>query len=484
MATRAITAALILATVGLCQTGRAGSYTIVDTGQDHSYDSAGTIIDPTPGQPFYGQDAQVQGSPPAYQDNGNGTVSDRNTGLMWTKTPDFSNKLTWDEAKASVGTVNVGGYSDWRLPTIKELYSLIDFNGSSKMTAAQSTPYIDTNYFDFVYPDPSSGERLIDAQYWSSTGYVGTTMGGDATAFGVNFADGRIKGYPTGINPGGHQKTEYVRYVRGGDNYGVNNFVDNGDGTISDRATGLMWMKADSGTTADWEGALDYAEDLQAAGHDDWRLPNAKELQSIVDYTHAPDATDPAKVGPAIDAIFEITSDDSYFWTSTTHLEGGASDYAVYFAFGEAWGYMERPPGSGNYSLENVHGAGAQRSDPKTGDPGDWPNGNGPQGDVIRIYNYARAVRNVSLPGDLTGDGFVDDSDLSILLANWDTPLPTRSMGDLDGDSVIGDADLSALLGNWNPAPPAAATAIPEPAAAAILGFGGSLAMLRRKRRA
>jgi hypothetical protein len=54
---------------------------------------------------------------------------------------------------------------------------------------------------------------------------------------------------------------------------------------------------------------------------------------------------------------------------------------------------MEMPPGSGNYVLLDVHGAGAQRSDPKQGDPNNYPHGFGPQGDVIRIYNYVRLVR-------------------------------------------------------------------------------------------
>ena len=43
----------------------------------------------------------------------------------------------------------------------------------------------------------------------------------------------------------------------------------------------------------------------------------------------------------------------------------------------------------------DVHGAGAQRSDPKIGDPDDFPTGRGPQGDAIRIYNYVRLVRNI-----------------------------------------------------------------------------------------
>lgn len=58
---------------------------------------------------------------------------------------------------------------------------------------------------------------------------------------------------------------------------------------------------------------------------------------------------------------------------------------------------MQVPPNSGNYVLQDVHGAGAQRSDPKAGDPNDYPYGHGPQGDVIRIYNYVRVVRNLEV---------------------------------------------------------------------------------------
>ncbi len=53
------------------------------------------------------------------------------------------------------------------------------------------------------------------------------------------------------------------------------------------------------------------------------------------------------------------------------------------------------PPGPMKSWLD-VHGAGAQRSDPKVGDPQDFPHGRGPQGDVIRIFNFVRCVRTCS----------------------------------------------------------------------------------------
>jgi hypothetical protein len=249
---------------------------LTDTGQYGCYNTSEQISCPKPGNSFYGQDAHYQGKAFAFQDNGDGTVSDLNTRLMWQKTPDLDNKSTYAEALTGAKSFQLAGYKDWRLPTIQELYSLIDFKGSSMA----KIPYIDTNYFDFVFGDESKGERLIDAQYWSSTEYIGTVFGGMKAVFGVNFADGRIKGY--GLSgPGGRPMTQFVRYVRGNPDYGINDFADHGDGTISDNWTGLMWQKVDSGSTMNWEDALDYCESLDYANYTDWRVPNAKELHTL-----------------------------------------------------------------------------------------------------------------------------------------------------------------------------------------------------------
>jgi hypothetical protein len=383
----------------------APSFPVVDTGQSWCYDASGT---PTPcpasGESLFGQDANYQGIPPTYRDNGNGTITDLNTGLMWQKSP--GSKVTWEAAMSGTASLNLAGYNDWRVPTIKELYSLINFNGVTGMAEDDSIPYLDTAYFDFSYGDTSAGERMIDAQYWSSTEYVSTTMTGNPTTFGVNFADGRIKGYGR-VHPDGRQMTMFVRYVRGDTGYGVNSFVDNSNGTITDQTTGLMWMQDDSGAfnvsprgdgSLIWEEALSFCETLDYAGYNDWRLPNAKELQSIVDYTRSPDTTNSAAIDPAFHVTVILDDMEQtnypYFWTSTTHLDGmRPGDRAVYVAFGEAQGYMQGPNSGGQYQLMDVHGAGAQRSDMKTGDPSQLPIGMGPQGDVQVIYNYARCAR-------------------------------------------------------------------------------------------
>lgn len=228
-----------------------GDYPVVDTGQVKCYNATGEITCPAAGAAFYGQDAQHAGNQPHYTLSGDGlTVYDHVTGLTWQHTPDINgdgvinidDKLTWTQAQArpaALNASNYGGYSDWRLPAIQELYSLIDFRGTDPSGVLTDTtgliPFIDTDYFQFAYGDTSAGERIIDSQYASSSLYAASA----AKLFGVNFADGRIKGYDLTM-PGGAAKVFLVQCVRGNTGYGANGFVANGDGTVTDSATGLM----------------------------------------------------------------------------------------------------------------------------------------------------------------------------------------------------------------------------------------------------
>jgi hypothetical protein len=408
----------------------AEAYPIVGTGQTRCYDDRQEIDPPKKDAPFYGQDAQFPGRTPSYTLSADGlTVQDNVTGLTWQRSPDWRgngppgapDKLTFAQARALPAALNAApfaGFNDWRLPTIKELYSLIEFSGvdvsgPNLADASRQKPFIDTRFFKFAYGDARAGERIIDSQWASGTVYAANPN----QVFGVNFADGRIKGYGATM-PGGRDKTFFVLCVRGNPAYGQNDFHDNHDGTITDRATGLMWSKADSGKGMNWEAALAWVQQKNGEkylGHGDWRLPNVKELQSIVDYSRAPATTHSA----AIDPVFDCTpitnalgqTDYAYYWSGTTHAGMRGGDAAAYVAFGRASGWMPpRGPGggggggrmgpppelgaaSGPYRYEDVHGAGAQRSDPKTGDPALFPHGRGPQGDVIRIDNFVRLVR-------------------------------------------------------------------------------------------
>lgn len=391
------------------------TYRIVGTGQSTFWDAQGNeISQPSVGSLLFGQNAQNPGNNPSYRDNGDGTITDLVSGLQWTKTLDLngdgkidvSDQMTVGKALESASKVTVGGYSDWRIPTLKEAYSLINFNGvdiglASELPATPK-PYIDTKYFEFGYGDISIGDRLIDAHIFTSTFYTDKVYKYLQTMFGVNFADGRIKGYPTAIGMNGITTPKfYIYYVRGAKNYGVNNFEENQDGTVTDKATSLMWSQSDSLKGMDWVKALQWVQQKNKEnylGHSDWRLPDVKELQGIVDYSKSPSQTNSA----AIDSIFistEITNeagqrDWPWYWSSTTHVETDprtgldSGKSAAYICFGRATGKQ-----FGMWL--DVHGAGAQRTDSKVIDSKQSMVGQAPQGDATRITNFVRIVRSL-----------------------------------------------------------------------------------------
>lgn len=387
-------------------------YAVVGTNQVGCYDSSGASVDCA----GTGQDGEHRVNGPRYTDNGDGTATDEITGVIWQQTADSNgdgtvdanDKFTQAGAVSYCEGLELGGHSDWELPDIKTLYSLIDFSGEDVSGLTGSTeglvPFINDAVFGYGYGDTSAGERIIDAQ-WATTSIA---VSNSVMMFGVNFADGRIKGYgdPMGNMP--NNKLFYVQCVRNKGAYGENVFADNGDGTITDKATGLMWQQADTGAAVSWDAALKSCGDATTGGHSDWRLPDAKGLQSIVDYSRSPDTSSSAAINP----LFSTTSftnekgetDYGFYWTSTTHKNStGINKAAVYISFGRALGYMQN-------QWMDVHGAGAQRSDPKdistvqagqggyqsVAAHGGTALAHGPQGDVVRGLNYVRCVRNAS----------------------------------------------------------------------------------------
>lgn len=399
-------------------TSSTGQFTLVDTAQTDCFNSTTGSTQSCSGS---GQDGAYNSltntKQPSYSSNGNGTITDNNTGLTWTTSPDtngdstlnVSDKLTQLDAYNYCANLNYAGSDDWRLPTIKQLYSLMDFRGKdpSGYTGTSTsvlTPFLNDTYFSVGFGDQSAGERIIDGQYATTSVYKSKVFDTVTGMFGVNFVDGRIKGYPC-LN----SKTFYVLCVRGNTEYGKNNFrlTDSG-ATVTDDATGLVWQQSDGGTTRNFDDAISYCEGLSLAGQTDWRLPNIKELNSIVDYSRAPD-TDSA---PALNSIFTASSfsneegitDYGWYWSSTTHVSGGSNGTSndgkngAYQTFGRALGYYQN-------QLSDVHGAGGQRSNYKldvsttTGVSSiNLGNGlfyyHGPQGDVLRHNNYVRCVRN------------------------------------------------------------------------------------------
>lgn len=162
---------------------------------------------------------------------------------------------------------------------------------------------------------------------------------------GVSSIDVRIDGcsdVTTGL-PGTGQTTSYAAGddgdVRAG---GTLSYTDNGDGTVTDNRTGLTWEKktdANVNNTYTWQGALDYAAELNAmnggagfAGHNDWRLPNIKELLTIVDY---------GRFNPSIDPIFGPTAgalNTVRYWSSTSWAAFNPEVNAWAVDFADAFG--------------------------------------------------------------------------------------------------------------------------------------------------
>ena len=255
-----------------------------DTGQTQSYTNT------------FGEDSDYSINPPSYTDNGDGTITDNVTGLMWQKEDDDITR-TWDNANSYCNDITIAGYSNWRLPSKKELISVLDCGTYS--------PSIDTTYF--------TGTNA--SNYWSFT----TGANSSSLAWLVDFNSGLVDGR-------NKSNSYYVQCVRGQElNFG--NFNDNGDGAVTDNNTGLMWQQDESGQNT-WEDAILYCEGLSLAGHTDWRLPNIKELESI---------TDDIVYSPAIDTNFFPYANAFYYWSSTTYAGNSSDAWPVDFSNGNVY---------------------------------------------------------------------------------------------------------------------------------------------------
>ncbi len=207
------------------------------------------------------------------------------------------------------------------------------------------TAYVDDEEVTGTMPNvgeqnvtPGTAAQTITQGYHDGTGsvagdadLVAGNIKKDVTIFGVtgtHEGGGGGGTYNAAVPKTGQTQTTSCRTGDDGDlEKGVAwpdpRFTDNGNWTVTDNMTGLMWVKAphylsENSGGKTWNNAIDFCNGLSFAGHSDWRLPNVRELQSLIDY---------GRILPALPYGHPFTDDPSFhYWSSSTHA--GLSGYA------------------------------------------------------------------------------------------------------------------------------------------------------------
>jgi hypothetical protein len=250
------------------------------------------------------------------------TTTDNSTGLVWrscstgkstgtcTGTSTTQSFALHTTACTALNSLNAGngyaGLTNWRLPTMKELTTLTDFNLTGVEINAIAFP------------------TTINFAYWSSTPYPPNLV----NAWYVDYQ----------IEPNSYAAANgsayHGRCVSAPVFPETRSFTDNGNLTITDNTTGLIWGKCPigdpmctgvGGNAASWQAALTDCSASTLTGKT-WRLPNRNELDTIYDFTKA--------TGSAIDLTYFPNTFGGNFWTSTTGMNGVASAWHVHFSTG------------------------------------------------------------------------------------------------------------------------------------------------------
>lgn len=309
---------------------------IFDTGQTNCYDSFG-LSTPCPGT---GQDGQYVNIPNARNFVGptqhckyssDYTTLDTVHGLTWKTCAQGQSgancgggavlPINWTNANGNnpgscseLNTINGGkgyaGITNWRIPKIRELASLLHYSNN---------PHINTSGF----PGTFTGSN-----YWSSS----INFQEVNENFIANFSNINLS-----IDSNGFALLNNLRCVSGNP-IPAPSFTDNGNGTVTDSNTGLLWLKCTIGLSGpacadppaifsdlDWNAAINNCEALNFAGRTNWRLPNVNELLSILDHS----AGGPTLVHP----IFPNT--DNVYWSSTTYDNNKLFKLVVIFGNGK-----------------------------------------------------------------------------------------------------------------------------------------------------
>jgi len=337
---------ILLAVLSITASAYAGGVIeLPQTGETKCYDSSGAEI----ACAGTGQDGDIQAGvawpSPRFTDNGDQTVTDNLTGLIWAKDANLmttrdvgfdadniadDGKVIWLHALdyvAKLNSENYLGHNDWRLPNVNELSSLVNVDEAGVST------WLNTQGFSNVQAD----------YYWSSSMYSGDTYSGWGVAMDYGQVKYRGKAFTYNVWPVRSSGPSVISLPQTGqtkcnDESGTEipcagtgqdgdiqegvawpspRFTDNGNETITDNLTGLIWAKnADiPNDYKTWQEALSYIASLNSSnylGFNDWRLPNVNELRSLVNVGEVDTYT-------WLNAQGFSNVESWYYWSSSTY---------------------------------------------------------------------------------------------------------------------------------------------------------------------
>jgi hypothetical protein len=304
-----------------------------DTGQTACYDTTTAIGCTGSGGAYPRQDADFANTPAPRSYSGptahavytsDFTTTDNTTGLIWKSCIEglsgaacvtgTANTYTWAVAQTQCTALNsansnagYAGQKNWRLPTKPELETIVDASTQNPAISAVAFP------------------ATINNNYLTLNEYLPNT----ANAWMVNFGTGMsVNLSKTGSN--------YVRCVAAGTPVTNTLFQDNGNGTVTELRTNLVWQRCTDGLTGatctgasnvhTWTQALTFCNTLGLASRT-WRLPSLNELRSII-------AAD--RQSPAIDAVVFPGTVSNYYWSSTTHIPNVTEGWMIFFTEGSS----------------------------------------------------------------------------------------------------------------------------------------------------
>ena len=277
---------------------------------------------------------------PRFTDNGNGTVTDNLTGLIWLKKADCIGPRNWADALAAMNALASGQCAltdgsrtgDWRLPNRKELRSLVDYSETGPALPAVH-PFINVNVQDVYWTSSTVGWNTYSVLILNmASGHLSLYFKGDG-GYALPVRAERFDA-PASVPKSG-QTTMYTAGDDGDLEKGVAwpgpRFTVDGAGLcVTDNLTDLMWVRTPDDTARTWADALTYANGLTLCGHDDWRLPNVNELESLVNAEVAN-----ISLWLNMQGFSNVLAD--YYWSSSTCADSADCSWVVSMNMGNVY---------------------------------------------------------------------------------------------------------------------------------------------------